>query len=559
MCGGFSKKLSERTFSESLLDSRPFPHEILVRTAMSAPEMSFPSPPTLPAIEAWLECLPVSNVRESCRVLYAGLQALNAAPPGIAPYFDALEKIRPLVGKLSRNLAPVFLGKPFPLEEKSRKVAKLGGQFHAELGAGYQAIANDPAFVEAFGPEVRGRVLYRALRAFEVFYMRLALIHEVPSSRLWDNVNALYRQAESLDLLSASAELAHDISAVFARMQVARLVAPNRMRQADCEWVFELLKQSGELIGLSASPEGCGGADYWLDLESPKPPRACALGPARGRVLRFLTVRPLLSRIATLSQLSASLEEFIEEPLATYLQVRLGGLPDVAAEQKSRDVSLVEGFDALYDAVVGMQAWGGDGGWNGGLAGLEIVPLNDHVGFSAGAEGSKSAGTFVSSSTRGAGLGMVVEIPHERGEGRLFCRVRRSDTAGFYLLEPAHRSANCYGLVGLNTDNKLVQAGLAHPNTRPGAGATALTFELLQRESEAVRLRCDGSHLEVRKALWGQSAGEETMTLITLPLRLKNGEGVTVERRGRHDRYRVARMLETSDEFVQFEIVPEVS
>ncbi|QSA97202.1 hypothetical protein [Methylococcus sp. EFPC2] len=523
---------------------------------MSASEIHFPPHPDPAAIDHWLATLPVQNVRESCRVLYTGLQALNADPPEITAYFQALEKIRPLASRLSFKLGPLFLGKPFPLEEKVRKIAKLGAQFHAELGAGYQKIVADPGFASVFQVERQAPVLYRALRSYELFYLRLSLIHEAPSHRLWENINTLYRQAEALAAAEAAAiaEIGK-IGAVYARIQLARLIAPARLPQTDCERLFELLKQSGGLIGLHVAPDEDGGADFWVDLGSSKPPKAGSAASARAQAVRYLTIRPLLTHIATLSQVSASADERIREPLVTHLQARLGILPQVAFDQNSRDASLIEGFQAIYEAIDGLSK--GTKGWGGLAAGLEIVPLSDHGGFSSVSEGSKSAGTFVSAAARRPGPGAQVEPLYERAETHLYSRVRRCETPGYYVVEPARRAVQPHGLVGLKTDALLIQVGLVRTNARPGLGATGLPFELLQRESEAVRIRCDGSHLDVHKALWGRSSGGDQFTVIALPLRLKNGEGLTVEQGGERVRYRVARVLEASDEFVQFEVVPE--
>jgi hypothetical protein len=523
---------------------------------MSDQAPALPFEPCLPDIERWLARLPLHNSRECCRVVYAGLQALNAARPEITLYYDALEKIRPRAASLSRDLGPAFLGKAFPLDEKVRKIAKLSAQFHAELAAGYQAVATDPGFEASFRPDMQATVLFRAFSAYQTFYLRLALIHEVPGKLLWENVNALYRRGEALGLKVHSVGN-RDWNAVFARLQVARLVSPNRLRQAHSEWLFDWLEQSVDSIRLFDTPDENGGAEYWVDLECPSAPRPCALSRPRGAAIRYLAVGALLNRVAALSQATTPPERRIQEPLATFLLTRLGGIPTVGLERKSRDALLIEGFDALYDAAVRLrQTNTHSSGWSG-LANLEIVPLSDHGGFSAGLDGSKSSGTFISANARG----LTQPIGVERGGegGRQFCRVLRTDVSGFYGLESARRAPGMHRLVGLKTDDKLLQAGLIHHAVRSGAGAMALGFEVLQGESEAVHIHCDASPLKTLNALWGCSAGGEVVSLITLPMRLKNGEGLTVERYGRQVRYRVARLLEATEEFMQVEIIPEAT
>lgn len=512
-------------------------------------------------VDAWLARLPVANTRECCRLVYAGLQALNAAKPESRLHYEGLEKIRRRVFELSQSLSAFFLGKPFPLDERVRKMAKLGAQFHAELAAGYQAITDAPDFTRTFEVHERARVLCRALESYEWFVWRLALIHEVPGSVLWAAVNALYLKADSLatgETPASSPKSASeiDVDAVFARIQLARVLSPSRLSQRDSAWLLEFLKRSRALMALKRSRDETLGAGFWLDLESTVAPRVCKEVSSHGANVRYLALRPLLDRIAVLSQATTIGEEHIDEPLATYLQTRLGGSPSEAVEKKTREALLIAGFDAVYDACVHLRQNASAPNEWGGLTGLDIVPFSDHDGFAVGLDGSKSAGTFMSVHARGFAHSVTSLFD---GENRQFCYVQCTETRGFYLLESPRRVSAMPRLVGLNTDNRLIQTGLLHPLAGSEPKACKAVFELLQSESEPVVMGSDTSQVLVHRALWGPSTDGAITTLITEPMRVRNGDGLSVKRQEKQERYRVARVLEMTGEFMQLEVVPAAS
>lgn len=512
-------------------------------------------------VDAWLARLPVSNTRECCRLVYAGLRELNAAKPELRLHYEGLEKIRRRVFELSQSLSALFLGKPFPLDERVRKMAKLGAQFHAELAAGYQAITDAPDFTRIFETHEQVRVLCRALESYEWFIWRLALIHEVPGSVLWAAVNALYLKADSLaaDQTSASSQEGTseiDLDAVFARIQLARVLSPSRLSQRDSVWLLEFLKRSRGLA-LKRTRDETLGAGFWLDLESTVAPRVSKEVSSNGVNVRYLALRPLLDRIAVLGQATTIGEEHIDEPLATYLQVRLGGSPSEALEKTSREALLIAGFDAVYDACVHLRQNASVPNEWGGVTGLDIVPFSDHDGFAVGLDGSKSAGTFISGYARGFADSMAESLFD--GENRHYCRVHRAETSGFYLLESTRRLSGMPRLVGLNTDNKLIQTGLLHPLEGAEPKACKAVFELLQSESEPVVMGPDASHALVHRALWGPSTDGAITTLIAEPLRVRTGDGLSVKRQEKQEGYRVARVLEMTGEFMQLEVVPAES
>ncbi|MBS1212521.1 MAG: hypothetical protein H6R26_1138, partial [Proteobacteria bacterium] len=466
--------------------------------------------------------------------------------------YRILELLRPMAELESGKLLAGIVGKPLPLIERLRNSAKLSAQFQAELARGFQSVAGDRQTASELSEDERASLVYRALSAYEQYLLRLALMYEDASPSLWSRVHDLYRLAAEFGYAGGGDS---GVNEVFGRMLMFRLACPNRLDQDDIQRLNALLRAYGGLIDLKSSPTtGDAFDEFIVDLTSGAPPtRASAEYPLR-EGCRFLNAGRFRRQLALLMQPTVPESERLDEEFAVRVMVRLGGSPPYVAEQKGRRAMVALGLDSIVAMVLKAQRAESGNSW-AGLDALELMPLSDHLGAHPPSGISKSAGTFSpgSSGTKSVKSAAGGEI-WNRLAGEHSCHVFRSEVPGFYVLDAEGLALSPGKLAGLNTDNELIQVGVVGVAKPRGTGSLSV-FELLANEVRTVRV-FGPSVSTAYSALFAQGAGHGPCTLLGPPIKLRNGDAVELERGGRRDSYRVARLLENTDEFAQFELIP---
>lgn len=517
-------------------------------------ETNLPFEPNLDAFSGWLAGLPLKD-RERYASLFSGLQALNEANPDPEFYFKALEQIHRPVFQAVDSLSAAFLGKPLPLEPGIRKLAKLSAQFQGELAHGYYTLTQARRFSRIFSVEDQGKILHRALLSYGQMLLRLALMYETYSRSTWLRMNELYRLAERENLSGRSEpcpELAHaaacSVEELYLRAVAFRLAAPYRLRQGDIQRVFDTVQRHGHLLAFGREPlEEGKKADFVVDLDSGEMPASLSRGTAVGKGdLRYVFVEPLRRILATQSWSPLNKEEGFSADLSNHLQVRLGASPEFLPDKKSLASILFAGYKHLVGAVAR----------RGARPAFNLQPLDEHVLPISGGGSSKTTGAFgFLSETARPALNMP-EVQADTANG-LPCSVYPARIPGFYLVQAPGLELRSGQLLGLFTDGKLIQFGQICPG-RVEAASNAYGFELLTSQVSLVRVNFDSAPKRHYKCFFSP-AGEGRFSLITEPLRLRGGDGMGIDEEGYGVmvRYRVAKMLEKSAEFCQFEIIPE--
>lgn len=526
-------------------------------------------PPELPfdldfdSLCHWLAALPRSDREKRYTSLFAGLFALNSASPDPEFHFQALEELSVPVFQAAASMASVAIGKPFPLAVSVRKLAKMGAQFHSELARGYSKIAQEDGFGRRFDLQEQGRIVHSALRSFNQMLLHLALMYEAPPTSLWLRLNELYHQAERENLADWSVgcpELGHaepaSVEALYLRMLVFRLVAPLRLEQTEIQRAFGIIQQYGNLVSLMPQPflEGRK-ADFSVDLESSAMPASlsCHAGKMVGD-LRYVCLESLRQLADRLGCPPLNKESGLSANLSKYFQIRLGSSLAPILGKNSRNSIIIAGFSNLVGAMpqVGAKLASVDG-----FSDFKLLSQDEHDMPATKIASSKTEGTFKTSawgvrplSKGSAALGMIAS--------GTACRVSPAETPGFYVIESPGIALPVGGLVGLFTDNKLIQFGQVCP------GCNELVpheygFELLASDVGLARVVFDANPKKTYRCFFSGN-GDGTYSLITPPLRLRGGDVLLVDRRGYGDpkeRFRIARLLGKTVEYCQFEIIPE--
>lgn len=161
---------------------------------------TLPFDPDQSSVSKWLQNLPDTGTIETCKFIFATLAQLNRHDLAIRVRFAILEHFRPVVLLQSSHLTTRLSGSIFPLQPKSRKIAKLAAKFHSELGSGYRVIANHADFEESFSSYEQALVVYRIVGSLAISLLRIAQTYQAPAPKIWHLLKKFYCLAESREL-----------------------------------------------------------------------------------------------------------------------------------------------------------------------------------------------------------------------------------------------------------------------------------------------------------------------------------------------------------------------
>jgi hypothetical protein len=338
------------------------------------------------------------------------------------------------------------------------------------------------------------------------------------------------------------------VEQLYLRMLVFRLAAPYRMGQDDIQRVFDLVQQHGAFFSLShhAAEEGKQ-ADFAVDLDSGAMPCSMSREQGEGKEdLRYVFLGRLRRTFAALGRPPLNKDSGVSAGLSSHLQIRLGESLDFLPDTKSRGSNLFAGYKNLASAMARPEA----------APDFKLQALDEHTLPIASAESSKTSGTFRASAAQAKPPPSMVEGQVNVADG-FPCHVYPASVPGFYIIEAHGLELRAGRLVGLFTHDKLVQFGLVCPGLVENI-SNAYGFELLAVQVGLVKARFD-AYPRKRHRCFLSNMGNGRLSLITEPLRLRGGDAMGIEQQsqGSVERYRVAKMLEKTAEFCQFEIVAE--
>jgi hypothetical protein len=524
--------------------------------------MPLKNQPSLPfelnpaAASEWLDALPINNIRDCCRLFYPVLQALNARSLKPQIYFDILEKCRPVVLGLTRDLLAYFIDKPFPLESKNRKIASLCPRLHLELALSYRQIAESQSFPEDFTPDDRVLIIGRALEHLAQSMLRAAQIYEAPTSSILSFAYTLYRIAEQQDLfkskLETSASTSASLTELFLRIVWFDLAAPNRLAQPDIQHLFDLLTTHSveSAIGTSSVSHGMRAFFCFNPTEKHSIMPMVPFLPPKSE-LRFLFPENLLPK------LRKALLTTDKQKMTGRVLPRLGDRLPCQDKELGRKAKLISGMDRISTNLTRIEArtvkFTASGMWPNANF-LQLAPSGEPIGSSVQST-SKSQGVISPSLVKSS------DAPSdERFEKFLDERsvdVQVSDFPGFYLLDLEKMIFKVGDLIALNTDDEVIQIGTVRGGQIRN-GRFWYGFELLGNQPQLVRAHGEKPGSSFRPALFFNATDDNAEKSIILdPIKWHGGEQLTISWLDQQHLYRIVKLLESTASFCHYMVEPE--
>lgn len=198
-----------------------------------APHTTFDPRPA--QVEHWIKELPLANLGESSRRLYEALSVIQTLDMPVEQRFRLLEQLRPPVDAVLEAMKVHYVGKPFPLPDKSRQTVALSQALMNQMAQGYRST------LAATGKHLT-LATQRGLMYFGQMLLRAYQVYAPYPVGVWREIHALYRQAEArgdaqspLKETGTDTSCARSIENTYKHILLLALACPYRLRQGEVE------------------------------------------------------------------------------------------------------------------------------------------------------------------------------------------------------------------------------------------------------------------------------------------------------------------------------------
>ena len=217
---------------------------------------------TVSKTRRWITGLPVMDMGETTRRLFAGLTKLNNEPIAPQVRVDITEILLPYVKMSLENLDRHFLSRSFPLPDRSQKVFDLKKSLIMELAGSYQLAALDMLTKNSGSKKGLLISIGRAIQYMSVVIMNDYGIYAKNKKSIWHDIHHLYLLACEKKIQNK--EIPHkddvhgenlSIEEQYKLINLVALSAPNTLRQGEVARIREFFLKTLDEVKLIANPD----------------------------------------------------------------------------------------------------------------------------------------------------------------------------------------------------------------------------------------------------------------------------------------------------------------
>ncbi len=257
------------------------------------------------SVKACIEALPMANIGDTTRLIYAALNDLNHQDIPAQQRLKSMQLLHKPIHYISDRMKKHFVGQALPLSAKNLKIAHLSRDLSQAMATGYKVIVAEQLETGAR----RDKKLLRGAIHHALWYLGQVLLktyqaYEPYPTGIWLELHTLYRIAESQKLhratISDGAGVDNPPASIdegYKQILLLALACPYRLRHGEAGAVYQaLLNCSGlaELQPLDSESD----ALFLVDPDQDQPPgyRAMHRQSAAGSA-RLLDTRRLAARL----------------------------------------------------------------------------------------------------------------------------------------------------------------------------------------------------------------------------------------------------------------------
>ncbi|MEK7321998.1 MAG: hypothetical protein AABZ84_02840 [Pseudomonadota bacterium] len=241
--------------------------------------------------ENWVAALPLANLGETCRLIFASLTQMNDIDASAAQRFKSLEPLRAPVHYLRDALRRRYTGIAFPLPEKAHRVAQLLREIQLEIAEGYQRVATQILAQNGLRQDMDTLItaLHRALYYHGQALLTSYELYEEIGGQRWQEIYTLYLEAERKALhLGAVKDTFKEgdnhtsVSDMFKHILLLALADPHRLTQHEMSTAYSMLeKWAGQCQLYSATDFNEPPGVFVVNLSSDAPPTYLVYSPTQ--------------------------------------------------------------------------------------------------------------------------------------------------------------------------------------------------------------------------------------------------------------------------------------
>lgn len=284
---------------------------------------SFDSKPV--SVKGWINALPMTNVGETSRLLFAAINELNSQDLPGPQRFKALELLCAPVAYVTGRMKKHFVAQPLPLSATNLKIAHLSREMCHALATGYKVLVMEQiAGVGRADKKMLITCVHRALRQLGQVLLKAYETYEPCPDSVWLEVHSLYRYAESIGLHrnrvhgdASSSAKPSTITDAYKQVLLLALACPYRMRHTETEAVYTALEQWAPLSDL-VPYEPDSDALFAVNLDSDEPPSYL--------VLRSVSENTHSSRVLHTRRLAQQVRHALTEAKDNQVKAKPGAL-----------------------------------------------------------------------------------------------------------------------------------------------------------------------------------------------------------------------------------------
>jgi hypothetical protein len=260
------------------------------RLRLRIPEQSPPAAGSMTRpkdVAEWIQRLPMASGTDTAKKLFRALQGMNRI---LMPTQDRLQisqllssPIRYAITTLERK----YIGRSFPLSEKTRLTALVCIRLNQELAYSYKSIIKQTLISKIGKAEQKllALSLFRTLQHLSQIIFQSAQIYESAPRHIWQELHSLFSFADTngwadLRVKADSGETTQvtTLRALYLQVVLFAAASPYRLRQREIQQVLPLLPEWADLIDISINtPPQSEQACFLVQLASNLPPMHASL------------------------------------------------------------------------------------------------------------------------------------------------------------------------------------------------------------------------------------------------------------------------------------------
>ncbi len=211
---------------------------------------------------AWVAGLPIMDMGETTRRLFAALTKLNQEPISPQIRIEVTEILLPYVKMSLENLDRHFLSRSFPLPVRSQKVFDLKRALVMELAGSYQLAALDMLTKNSVAKKDLIVAIGRAIQYMSIVIMNDYGIYAKNQKSIWHDIHHLYLLACENKISNKEVPHRDDVNGEnytiqeqYKLINLVALSAPNTLRQGEILRIREFFVKTLNDVSIISNPE----------------------------------------------------------------------------------------------------------------------------------------------------------------------------------------------------------------------------------------------------------------------------------------------------------------